>query len=72
MNDRIEKQGQMRLNVNFVIDASEMKDWHPDRIAQFFRGIAMSIRARAGMPGEPDGFADGGPAPPGGTHLVGE
>lgn len=43
-------EGVIEFNIGFQISAAEMRHWHPDRIAQFFQGIAMALSARAGMP----------------------
>lgn len=40
-------QGAMRFNVSFDVDMTEMANWHPDRIAKFFHGIAEVLSAKA-------------------------
>jgi len=45
----IETDGVMRFYVHFEVEAHEMREWQPDRIAQFFRGIAVAIQARSSL-----------------------
>jgi hypothetical protein len=37
--------GGIRLSQEWTIDAREMGTWEPERITQFFEGIAAMIRA---------------------------
>ncbi|MGH3427723.1 MAG: hypothetical protein ACRDQZ_09185 [Mycobacteriales bacterium] len=45
MNSFGKTEGKVLFHVNVKVDASEMKDWEPESILRFFRGIAEVIRA---------------------------
>jgi hypothetical protein len=49
-------EGTQRFHVGFTITAEEMRLWKPERIEQFFRGLAMAIEARCdnSQPSIPD------------------
>jgi hypothetical protein len=41
--------GGVDFNVNVQVDMAEFGTWHPDRIAAFFKGIALVLAAKAGI-----------------------
>ncbi len=38
--------GSIEFLIEIRIDAAEMRDWPAERIAQFFAGVAMMLRAQ--------------------------
>ena len=41
--------GGVDFNVSVQVDMAEFGTWHPDRIASFFKGIALVLAAKAGI-----------------------
>ena len=38
-------EGGVRVHLDMTVDARDLKDWSPDRIDEFFAGVAQTVRA---------------------------
>jgi hypothetical protein len=39
-------EGKLKFYIEIAVTLDEMKDWPPERIAAFFRGLATALKAR--------------------------